>query len=132
MIVTSAGSISLDEEEFSNEEEGTTPPDEEAGTTPPDETPDEGAGSALSDETVDEGSGTNSTDSLSVQSTQTESTTPTEIVHIVTSEDTLNSISKKYGVSIERIAIYNNISDRNVIETGQRIVIPQDNWEIST
>ena len=65
-----------------------------------------------------------------MQSTQTKSTTPTEIVHIVTSDDTLNSISKKYGVSIERIVIYNNIPDRNVIETGQRIVIPPDDWVI--
>ena len=123
-------SASIEEEESSNGEEETTPPDEEAGTTPPDETPDEGTESAPSDETVDEGTGTDSTDSLSVQSTQTESTTPTEVVHIVTSEDTLNSISKKYGVSIERIVIYNNIPDRNVIETGQRIVIPPDDWVI--
>ena len=111
-------SASLEEEESSNGEEGTTPPDEEAGTPPSNETP-------------DEGTGTDSTDSLSVQSSQTESITPTEVVHIVTSDDTLNSISKKYGVSIERIVIYNNIPDRNVIETGQRIVIPPDDWEIS-
>ena len=117
VIVAPTGSASLEEEESSNGEEGTIPPDEEAGTTPPDETP-------------DEGTGTDSTDSLSVQSTQTKSTTPTEIVHIVTSDDTLNSISKKYGVSIERIVIYNNIPDRNVIETGQRIVIPPDDWVI--
>ncbi|MBQ7324126.1 MAG: LysM peptidoglycan-binding domain-containing protein [Clostridia bacterium] len=117
VTVTPTVSASIEEEESSNGEEGTTPPDEEAGTPPPDETP-------------DEGTGTDSTDSLSVQSTQTESTTPTEIVHIVTSEDTLNSISKKYGVSIERIVIYNNIPDRNVIETGQRIVIPPDDWVI--
>ena len=117
VTVTPTVSASIEEEESSNGEEGTTPPDEEAGTPPPDETP-------------DEGTGTDSTDSFSVQSTQTESTTPTEIVHIVTSEDTLNSISKKYGVSIERIVIYNNIPDRNVIETGQRIVIPPDDWVI--
>ena len=128
--VAPTGSASLEEEESSNGEEGTTPPDEEAGTPPPNETPDEGTESAPSDETVDEGTGTDSTDSLSVQSTQTESTTPTEVVHIVTSDDTLNSISKKYGVSIERIVIYNNIPDRNVIETGQRIVIPPDDWVI--
>ena len=124
-------SASIEEEESSNGEEGTTPPDEEAGTPPSNETPDEGTESAPSDETVDEGTGTDSTDSLSVQSTQTESTTPNEVVHIVTSDDTLNSISKTYGVSIERIVIYNNIPDRNVIETGQRIVIPPDDWEIS-
>ena len=129
--VAPTGSASLEEEESSNGEEGTTPPDEEAGTPPPNETPDEGTESAPSDETVDEGTGTDSTDSLSVQSTQTESTTPTEVVHIVTSDDTLNSISKQYGVSIERIVIYNNIPDRNVIETGQRIVIPPDDWVIS-
>ena len=115
--VAPTGSASIEEEESSNGEEGTIPPDEEAGTTPPDETP-------------DEGTGTDSTDSLSMQSTQTESATPTEIVYIVTSDDTLNSISKKYGVSIERIVIYNNIPDRNVIETGQRIVIPPDDWVI--
>ena len=131
VTVTPTVSASIEEEESSNGEEGTIPPDEEAGTTPPDETPDEGTESAPSDETVDEGTGTDSTDSLSVQSTQTESTTPTEVVHIVTSDDTLNSISKQYGVSIERIVIYNNIPDRNVIETGQRIVIPPDDWVIS-
>ena len=126
--VTPTVSASIEEEESSNGEEGTTPPDEEAGTTPPDE----GTGNVPSDETVDEGTGTDSTDSLSVQSSQIESATPTEVVHIVTSDDTLTSISKKYGVSIERIVIYNNIPDRNVIETGQRIVIPPDDWEIPT
>ena len=121
VTVTPTVSASLEEESSNGEE----------GITPPDETPDEGTESAPSDETPDEGTGTDSTDSLSVQSSQTESATPTEIVHIVTSEDTLNSISKKYGVSIERIVIYNNIPDRNVIETGQRIVIPPDDWDIS-
>ena len=131
VTVTPTVSASLEEEETPDGEEGTTPPDEEAGTPPPDETPDEEAGTPPSNETPDEGTGTDSTDSLSVQSSQTESITPTEVVHIVTSDDTLNSISKKYGVSIERIVIYNNIPDRNVIETGQRIVIPPDDWEIS-
>ena len=131
VTVTPTVSASIEEEESSNGEEGTTPPDEEAGTPPSNEAPDEGTGNVPSDEAVDEGTGTDSTDSLSVQSTQTESTTPTEIVHIVTSDDTLTSISKKYGVSIERIVIYNNIPDRNVIETGQRIVIPPDDWVIS-
>ena len=124
-------SASIEEEESSNGEEGTIPPDEEEGTPPSNEVPDEEAGTTPPDETPDEGTGTDSTDSLSVQSTQTESTTPTEVVHIVTSDDTLNSISKQYGVSIERIVIYNNIPDRNVIETGQRIVIPPDDWVIS-
>ena len=119
VTVTPTVSASIEEEESSNGEEGTTPPDEEAGTPPSNETP-------------DEGTGTDSTDSLSVQSSQIDSATPTEVVHIVTSEDTLNSISKTYGVSIERIVIYNNIPDRNVIETGQRIVIPPDDWEIPT
>ena len=131
VTVAPTGSASLEEEESSNGEEGITPPDEEAGTPPSNEAPDEEAGTPPTDETPDEGTGTDSTDSLSMQSTQTKSTTPTEIVHIVTSDDTLNSISKKYGVSIERIVIYNNIPDRNVIETGQRIVIPPDDWEIS-
>ena len=129
--VAPTGSASIEEEESSNGEEGTIPPDEEAGTPPSNEAPDEEAGTTPPDETPDEGTGTDSTDSLSMQSTQTESATPTEIVYIVTSDDTLNSISKKYGVSIERIVIYNNIPDRNVIETGQRIVIPPDDWEIS-
>ena len=139
VTVTPTGSASLEEDESSNGEEETPPPDDNTEPAPPDETPDniptdetpeEGAGNVPSDETPDEGTGTDSTDSLSMQSTQAESTAPTEIVHIVTSEDTLNSISKKYGVSIERIAIYNNIPDRNVIETGQRIVIPPDDWVI--
>ena len=130
VTVAPTGSASLEEEESSNGEEGITPPDEEAGTPPSNEAPDEEAGTPPTDETPDEGTGTDSTDSLSMQSTQTKSTTPTEIVHIVTSDDTLNSISKKYGVSIERIVIYNNIPDRNVIETGQRIVIPPDDWVI--
>lgn len=47
-----------------------------------------------------------------------------EQVHIVASGETLYSISRRYGVSVQAIQQRNNISDPNRIQVGQQLIIP--------
>ncbi len=56
-------------------------------------------------------------------------TTPTEIMHTVTSGETLSAISIKYGVSVMQIAAYNEIDDPNYIQVGQMLKIPPADYE---
>lgn len=49
-----------------------------------------------------------------------------EIVHVIQKGDTLYSLGKKYGLSVDEICSYNNMSDSSKIKLGQRIKIPQD------
>ena len=43
----------------------------------------------------------------------------------IRSGDTLNKISKKYGVSLDAIIRKNNISNKNIIQIGDVIIIPK-------
>jgi LysM repeat protein len=52
------------------------------------------------------------------------SPTPTHIVHIVQSGETLGKIAKQYGVSVEALVAANNIADPSLIRVGQTLVIP--------
>ena len=50
--------------------------------------------------------------------------TPTPIIYIVQTGDTLNSISRKYGIPVQDIAVLNNIYNANSIAVGQELLIP--------
>ena len=45
-------------------------------------------------------------------------------VHTVAKKETLYSISKKYGISVDELREYNNIGKDNAINTGQTLRIP--------
>lgn len=47
-----------------------------------------------------------------------------QVVHLISRGETLSGISAKYGVSIDRIAIENQIRDVNLIYAGSALVIP--------
>lgn len=49
---------------------------------------------------------------------------PTPIIHIVQTGDTLNSISRKYGIPVPDITALNNIYNPNSIAAGQELLIP--------
>jgi LysM repeat protein len=51
-----------------------------------------------------------------------------EIRIVVSSKDTLYSIAKTYGVSIEDLMAYNGLTDRNIIVTGSTLKIPPEGW----
>ena len=44
--------------------------------------------------------------------------------HVVTSGDTLNSIARQYGVTVEALQQANGITNPNFIYIGQELVIP--------
>ena len=50
--------------------------------------------------------------------------------HTVEKGDTISSISRMYGVSVERIVAYNGIKDPDTIYRGQVIVIPPADWQM--
>jgi LysM repeat protein len=47
-----------------------------------------------------------------------------EQVHIVTAGQTLFGIAQLYGLSVDELAAYNNITNPNVLEVGQQLKIP--------
>ncbi len=47
------------------------------------------------------------------------------VVHVVKSGDTLNKISKQYGVNVNDLIKWNNISDKNFIRVGQTLTVNQ-------
>jgi LysM repeat protein len=46
------------------------------------------------------------------------------LVHIVKSGESLDSIRKRYGISVGALATANNIADPSKIRPGQELVIP--------
>ena len=56
-------------------------------------------------------------------SNQNSSSDSNKIVYTIKSGDNLSSIAKKYGVSLDQIKSWNNISNVNVIQVGQKITI---------
>ncbi len=50
--------------------------------------------------------------------------TPTPQVYIVQSGDTLSHIAVQFGVTVEALALRNNIDDPRSLRTGQKLVIP--------
>lgn len=51
-------------------------------------------------------------------------TTPFDIIHTVKENENLAAIAAQYDVTIEQIAIANNIGNTNNIFVGQRLKIP--------
>ncbi len=50
-------------------------------------------------------------------------------VHVVRPGETLYSLARRYGVSVEALAALNGLSDPNRIQAGQRLVIPRpEGW----
>lgn len=49
---------------------------------------------------------------------------PTPIAHIVQSGETLGAIAERYGVPLDDLLRANNLSDPNVLDVGQSLVIP--------
>lgn len=49
---------------------------------------------------------------------------PTPIIYIIQKGDTLNSVSRKYGVPVQDIVTLNNIYNPNSIPIGQELLIP--------
>ena len=50
--------------------------------------------------------------------------TSAEQVHIVSAGQTLFGIAQLYGLSVDELAAYNNITNPNVLEVGQQLKIP--------
>ncbi len=50
--------------------------------------------------------------------------TPTPSIYVVQTGDTLNSIARKYGVSVQDITLANNLYNPNSIAVGQELIIP--------
>ena len=47
-----------------------------------------------------------------------------QVVHVVQVGETLTLIARKYGVTVDEIVVANGLTDPNLIEVGQRLVIP--------
>ncbi|SFH90525.1 glucosaminidase domain-containing protein, partial [Pisciglobus halotolerans] len=56
---------------------------------------------------------------------KTASSTADPIIYVVKSGDTLNKIGKKYGVSADQLAEWNNIANKNNIKVGQKLTVNQ-------
>lgn len=54
-----------------------------------------------------------------------EEETTTDIIYTVKAGDTLSIIAAKYNTTYQKLAEYNNIKNPNVINVGQKILIPQ-------
>jgi len=52
------------------------------------------------------------------------SPTPTVVYHVVRPGDSLSAIALQYGVSVEDLSAANGIDDPNVIQEGQKLLIP--------
>ncbi len=72
------------------------------------------------------------TTTLPEEDTTPPETKPEEPVaeHTVVSGDSLSSIAKKYGTTVEKLAAYNNIENVNHITIGQVIKLPPADYEI--
>jgi LysM repeat protein len=51
-----------------------------------------------------------------------------EQVHVVGPGDTLFSIGRRFGFTVDELVAYNNLADPNRLEVGQQIRIPPQGW----
>jgi nucleoid-associated protein YgaU len=49
---------------------------------------------------------------------------PVEFNYTVAPGDTLERIAQRYGTTVDAIVGMNNLSDRNVLQPGQKLIIP--------
>ena len=54
----------------------------------------------------------------------TEQPSPTQVIYIIRSGDTLGEIAEKYGVDADELAAYNGITDVYSLEVGFKLIIP--------
>jgi LysM repeat protein len=57
--------------------------------------------------------------------TATRTPTPAQIVYVVRSGDTLDSIAHHFGVSADAISQANHLKDPNSVAEGQKLIIPR-------
>lgn len=50
--------------------------------------------------------------------------TPTPVVYVIQPGDSLSAIADRFGMSVEELSQANDIADPNVIQVGQKLVIP--------
>lgn len=74
--------------------------------------------------------GVNESSSDEGQGNTNETTIPSEVIHTVVAGETLSAIAAKYGAYAEQIAIYNEITNKNIIYEGQRLKIPPTGYEV--
>jgi hypothetical protein len=65
------------------------------------------------------------TPTSTVAPTATPIPTPSGFYYTVQAGDTMAKIAKRYGTSVEAIAVANHIADASRIRVGQRLFIPQ-------
>lgn len=58
-----------------------------------------------------------------VSSTETKTTTHTTSVHVVRKGDTLSSIARKHGTSVQRLCKLNGLKESSVLQIGQKIKV---------
>lgn len=56
--------------------------------------------------------------------TATATVAPTPVVYVIQAGDSLEGIAKKFGVSTDKIAQANHLSDPNNLAEGQKLTIP--------
>ena len=54
-----------------------------------------------------------------------------DTTYIVKKRDSLSVISRRFGISVDRLATYNNLKDRNTIFAGQRLLIPTQKSDLA-
>ena len=52
-------------------------------------------------------------------------------VYIVQRGDTLFSIGRRYGFTVQEMATYNNLADPNDLDVGQRLLIPPQGYSVN-
>lgn len=62
----------------------------------------------------------------SIEGTEEAAAPVNEIIHVVASGETLLTIARRYGVTVNDIVNANDLANPNVLDVGQELIIPQD------
>lgn len=54
-----------------------------------------------------------------------------QTIYIVQKGDTLDKIAASFGITVQSIAIENNIQNKNLIYVGQRLIIPTNRYDLN-
>lgn len=84
----------------------------------------QGSGSVGPDATRDRGG----SPTPFVSPTPTPSPSPSPVTYTVKSGDSLFTIAKHYGITVDQIACFNAITDPNILQVGQVLAIPEDTY----
>lgn len=55
-----------------------------------------------------------------------------QVIHTVTWQETITSIARMYGVTVQAIVDANKLTNANVISVGQKLIIPSQPGQVST